>query len=197
MLNCRKMLIRKLNFLRQIIFFFDKEFKKIIINPYFYQHLFSALIMCYPLSRVDVEIVDYTLLRNSQLYSFNVLLSIPQSIFFWSGKVLQQKRSSPSLSRSLDWHHWWAPRRATGPQLSHKSVPLMTKEHPSLSYSINSIPTWTLFDSSTKSSAAQWTRAAHSSRASRLLPVSSLQFIHLESISTCPVSALWEALSQW
>ena len=38
-----KMLIRKLNFLTQIIFFFDKEFKKIIINPKFYQHLFSAL----------------------------------------------------------------------------------------------------------------------------------------------------------
>ena len=39
------MLIRKLNFLTQIIFFFDKEFKTIIINPKFYQHLFSALIM--------------------------------------------------------------------------------------------------------------------------------------------------------
>ena len=34
----------KINFLTQIVFFFD-EFKKIIINPYFYQHLFSALFM--------------------------------------------------------------------------------------------------------------------------------------------------------
>ena len=25
--------------------FFDKEFQKIIINPYFYQHLFSSLII--------------------------------------------------------------------------------------------------------------------------------------------------------
>ena len=39
------MLIRKLNFLTQIIFFFDKEFLKIIINPKFYQHLFLALLI--------------------------------------------------------------------------------------------------------------------------------------------------------
>ena len=34
-----------INFLTQIIFFFDKEFQKIIINPKFYQHLFSALLI--------------------------------------------------------------------------------------------------------------------------------------------------------
>ena len=45
MFKCWKMLIRKLNFLTQIIFFFDKEFKTIIIDPKFYQHLFSALII--------------------------------------------------------------------------------------------------------------------------------------------------------
>ena len=39
----------KLNFLTQIIFFFNKEFKKIIINPKFYQHLFSALLISIPL----------------------------------------------------------------------------------------------------------------------------------------------------
>ena len=32
----------KINFSTQIILFFD-EFKKFIINPYFYQHLFSSL----------------------------------------------------------------------------------------------------------------------------------------------------------
>ena len=37
------MLVRKLIFSTQIILFFDKEFKKFIINPYFYQHLFSSL----------------------------------------------------------------------------------------------------------------------------------------------------------
>ena len=40
-----KMLIQKLNVLTQIISFFDKEFKTIIINPKFYQHLFSALLI--------------------------------------------------------------------------------------------------------------------------------------------------------
>ena len=45
MLKCWKMLIRKLKFLTQIIFFFDKEFNTIIINPKFYQHLFSALVI--------------------------------------------------------------------------------------------------------------------------------------------------------
>ena len=40
-----KMLVRKLIFSTQIILFFDKEFKTIIINPYFYQHLFSSLDM--------------------------------------------------------------------------------------------------------------------------------------------------------
>ena len=35
----------KINILTQIIFFFDKEFKKFIINPYFYKHLFSSLLM--------------------------------------------------------------------------------------------------------------------------------------------------------
>ena len=47
MLKCWKMLVWKLIFSTQIILFFDKEFKKIIINPYFYQHLFSSLIICY------------------------------------------------------------------------------------------------------------------------------------------------------
>ena len=39
------MLVRKLIFSMQIILFFDKEFKIIIINPYFYQHLFSTLLI--------------------------------------------------------------------------------------------------------------------------------------------------------
>ena len=37
--------INFLIFLIQIIFFFDKEFKKFIINPYFYRHLFSSLLI--------------------------------------------------------------------------------------------------------------------------------------------------------
>ena len=40
-----KILVRKLIFSTQIILFFDKEFKNIIINPYFYQHLFSSLLI--------------------------------------------------------------------------------------------------------------------------------------------------------
>ena len=37
----------KIIFSMQIILFFDKEFKKLIINPYLYQHLFSSLVMTY------------------------------------------------------------------------------------------------------------------------------------------------------
>ena len=51
------MLIQKLNFLTQIIFFFDKEFIKISINPYFYQHLFSALLMSMRALRFIVKII--------------------------------------------------------------------------------------------------------------------------------------------
>ena len=43
--NVKKMLVRKLSLLTQIILFFDKEFNKLIINPYFYQSLFSALVI--------------------------------------------------------------------------------------------------------------------------------------------------------
>ena len=35
----------KINFSDANNFIFDKEFKKIIINPYFYQHLFSSLLI--------------------------------------------------------------------------------------------------------------------------------------------------------
>ena len=49
------MLIRKLNVLTQIIFFFDKEFKKIIINPKFYQHLFSALVISVPNENEELQ----------------------------------------------------------------------------------------------------------------------------------------------
>ena len=35
----------KIKFFTQIIFLFNKEFKTFIINPYFYQHLFSSLII--------------------------------------------------------------------------------------------------------------------------------------------------------
>ena len=40
-----KIVDTKIKFLKQIIFFFDKEFYKTIINPKFYQRLFSALLM--------------------------------------------------------------------------------------------------------------------------------------------------------
>ena len=39
------MLVRKLIFSTQIILFFEKEFKKFIINPYFYQHLYLSLVI--------------------------------------------------------------------------------------------------------------------------------------------------------
>ena len=45
MLKRWKMLVQKLMLSTQIILFFDKEFKKLIINPYFYQHLLSALLI--------------------------------------------------------------------------------------------------------------------------------------------------------
>ena len=35
----------KINFVDTNNFLFDKEFNKFIINPYFYQHLFSSLVM--------------------------------------------------------------------------------------------------------------------------------------------------------
>ena len=81
MLKCWKMLIRKLIFSTQIILFFDKEFKKIIINPYFYQHLFSSLLMMvYGLGRnlvVRTSSAVFWLTIYSEFTQYLIIILVP------------------------------------------------------------------------------------------------------------------------
>ena len=69
------MLVRKLIFSTQIFLFFDKEFKKFIINPYFYLYIHGRNYYCY---------YYYYLLPSVLLHSTTVLIctkKIDTSIF--------------------------------------------------------------------------------------------------------------------
>ena len=144
-----------------------------------------------------LEIVDYTLLRSIASFTPSMCFYRFHKRYFvlWKSSAARkifaisfQKFELTSLmsSEKSDWPAVKSQIRST----YDKWVPIPVIEH-QLDPNVNSVRFIN------KVISGQWPRASHSSRAFRLLPVSSLRLIHLESISTCLVSAIWEALSQW